>query len=88
MSVTPQEEMLARKASLLVRASRWGWDDESRTRRWPRASLTARPIMPLLDDRIVSILSLLMAGSSRAWTFRWFRVPARDAHRRLASPSP
>ena len=64
MSVTPQEEMPARKASLLVRVSGRGWDDESRTRRWPRAPLTARPIVPLLEDRIVSILSLLMAGSS------------------------
>ncbi len=28
------------------------------------------------------------AGSSRAWTFRCFRAPAREAHRRLASPLP
>src|SRR5437899_4488305 len=60
ISVTPQDEMAPRKASLLVRASGCGCVDESSTRRWPRAWLTARPMVPLLDDRIVSILTLLM----------------------------
>src|SRR5216117_594847 len=60
MSVTPQDPTPARNASLLVRASGRGCVEESRMRRWPRVWLTARPSVPLLDDRTVSILSLLM----------------------------
>src|SRR5713226_2998463 len=65
MRVTPQDEMPARNASLLVKASVRGCVDESRVRLWPRTWLTARPIVPLLEDRIVSILSLLMKAPSR-----------------------
>ena len=64
MSVTPQDEIAARNASLLVRASVRGEVDESRVRRWPRTWLTARPIVPLDADRIVSILSPLMVAPS------------------------
>ena len=60
ISVTPHDEMAARNASLFVRASGWGRDDESSARRWPRALFVARPMVPLLDDRIVSTLSLML----------------------------
>src|SRR5262245_1604694 len=62
ISVTPHEETPARNASLLVSASACGRDEESRTSCWPRATLTARPTVPLLDDVMVSILSSLTAG--------------------------
>src|SRR2546430_2381853 len=76
MSVTPQDAMEARNASLLVRASVRGWVDESRVRRRPRTWLTARPIVPLDEDRIVSILSLLMVAPSDSGA-RDFRDDAR-----------
>src|SRR5438132_518663 len=57
--VTPQDETPARNASLFVNASGWGRDDESRTRRCPRASLRARPRTPLLEDRTASIFMSL-----------------------------
>src|SRR5439155_26770026 len=75
-SVTPQDAMEARNASLLVRASVRGWADESRVRRWPRTWLTARPIVPLDEDRIVSSLSLLMVDASGLGA-RGFRGAAR-----------
>src|SRR5438128_6704526 len=66
--VTPQDETPARNASLLVKASGWGRDDESRTSRWPRASLRARPTTPLFDDRTVSIfMSLTLISPLRSW---------------------
>src|SRR5438034_1072291 len=52
----------ARNASLLVNASGCGRDDESSTRRCPRAALCARPTVPLLDDRIVSITSAILVS--------------------------
>src|SRR5262245_61443029 len=55
ISVTPHDDTPARKASLLVRASGWGRDDESKGTWWPRATLKARPTTPLLDERTVSI---------------------------------
>src|SRR5213593_3528913 len=79
ISVTPQDEMAPRKASLLVKASGCGCVDESSTRRWPRAWLTARPMVPLLDDRIVSILTLLMKAPPRGSVHPWFDPPAAGA---------
>src|SRR5216110_1944414 len=78
MSVTPQDAMEARNASLLVRASVRGWVDESRVRRWPRTWLTARPTVPLDEDRIVSILSLLMVAPSGGSGAPDLRDDARD----------
>src|SRR5256712_9965348 len=79
ISATPQDEMLARNASLFVRASGWGRDDESRTRRWPRTTLCARPRTPPLDDRIVSIFASLTKGPRAA--ISWPPDPA-------AAPAP
>ena len=60
-SVTPHEETPARKASLLLRAS--GALEESSTKWWLRALLTARPTTPLERDRTVSTFASLMAAS-------------------------
>ena len=56
MSVTPHEEMPARKASPLVTAS-LGPEGESRMKCWVRAVLSDRPSTPLLVERTVSILT-------------------------------
>src|SRR5882724_12476627 len=57
--VTPQDDTPARNASLFVKASGWGRDDESRTSPCPRAWLRARPRTPLLEDRTASIFMSL-----------------------------
>src|SRR5215510_2585092 len=64
MRVTPQDDTPARKASLLVRVSAWGLEDESRVRRAFRAWLTARPTVPMLEERMLSTLSVLMLDPS------------------------
>src|SRR5687767_1163229 len=65
ISVTPQEETPARNASLFVSASGCGRADESRRSVWPRTTLCARPIVPELDERIVSTLSLMRLSMTR-----------------------
>jgi len=60
ISVTPHDDTPPRNASLLVKASAWGRDEESRTSRYPRASLRARPRTPLLEDRTASIFMSLI----------------------------
>src|SRR5215813_10006588 len=63
ISVTPHEETAARNASLLVRASGCGRDEESNATVAPCALFTARPMVPLLWERAESILrSLLMVS--------------------------
>src|ERR1043166_6712816 len=70
MRVTPQEEIPARNASLLVSASVWGRVDESNITETPRALLRARPMVPLLDDWTLSTFSSLNgSGSWRAGSY-------------------
>src|SRR5262245_18498096 len=71
MRVTPHDDIPARKASLLVRTSPCGCDDESRVRRAPPCAwLMARPTAPLLEDLMVSTLSLLMAAPRASESIR------------------
>jgi hypothetical protein len=60
--VTPQEETAPRKASLFVNASGCGREDESSGSETPRTSLRARPMVPLLDEAMISILSSAMGA--------------------------
>src|SRR5678815_6111283 len=69
MSVTPHEEMPARKASPLVTAS-LGPEGESRMKCWVRAVLSDRPSTPLLVDRTVSILTPSAMAVPR-WNEEW-----------------
>ena len=55
ISVTPQEETAPRNASLLVKASGCGREDESSGSDTPRTSFFARPMVPLLDEAMISI---------------------------------
>src|SRR5262245_49554223 len=61
ISVTPQDETAPRKASLFVKASGCGREDESSGSATPRTSFFARPMVPLLDEAIISIFSSAMA---------------------------
>jgi hypothetical protein len=49
----------------LVKASGCGREDESNGTATPRTSFRARPIVPLLDETIVSTLSSAMTGIIR-----------------------
>src|SRR5437660_11086098 len=89
--VTPQDETPARNASLFVNASGWGRDDESRTRRCPRAWLRARPRTPLLEDRTASIfMSLTLIPPLRSFrsTPRYITLQAASAPARLFPECP
>jgi hypothetical protein len=62
ISVTPHEDTAARNASLFVKASGCGRDEESNTTVAPWAVFTARPTVPLLWERAESVLRSLIAS--------------------------